>query len=67
MSDCVHYWEIEASTRSSAKGVCLKCGEERLFTENCNPYVGFRGQITEFVQVLREQKRAEKAESGVFE
>ena len=64
---CRHCWEIESSRMPTAKGVCKLCGEERVFTENSNPYISFREYMKEQVLTMREQKKAEDAKNGVFE
>jgi len=28
---CAHYWKIEEARAKQSKGVCVKCGEERMF------------------------------------
>ena len=59
--ECVHYWEIENGKNSKAKGVCNKCGTERIFSNSLDEDWNNSKQYWHSVRDSGQSKRARQS------
>lgn len=56
--DCKHHWIIESTNSSVAHGECALCGVSKVFTANTLEVWTQREQMTQMVNIARDNKAA---------